>query len=323
MSNEANGFKVPFPALTRSERWHLDVLGYVVVEGVFTESETTRMRDAMQALKAEFLAQEDPWGITIRGATIYGRVPHDDRVHFDSLVEAHPSFLEYAIHPRIVGMIEEVVGNRVRLTELQATINSRNLDVPYPGSGRYNWHRNRPATQTYYDNGLFHCEFVKAITNLTDLGPNDGGTSVIAGSHKSSAPEEAIVRAAREDPTLIHHVVAPAGSTLVFCETLLHSSGDILSDNERVIIISGYRPSNRVRSRGAEYTEALSERVPEAARTIIYGNFLSPRLRRRELDWDVGSADPGDYADGWSLTSADPDSYEVGSLTRRRPTSPP
>ena len=122
---------------------------------------------------------------------------------------------------------------------------------------------------------------------------------------------------------LIHHVVAPAGSTLVFCETLLHSSGDILSDNERVIIISGYRPSNRVRSSGAEYTEALSERVPEAARTIIYGNFLSPRLRRRELDWDVGSADPGDYADGWSLTSADPDSYEVGSLTRRQPTSSP
>ena len=319
MSNETNGYQAPFPALTRSQRWHLDVLGYVVVEGVFSESETTRMRDALQELKAEFLAKDDPWGTTIRGATIYGRVPHDDRVHFDSLVEAHPAFLEYAIHPRIIGMIEEVVGNQVRLTELQATINSRNFNVPYPGAGRYQWHRNRPATMTFDDNGLFHCEFVKAITNLTDLGPDDGGTSVIAGSHKSSAPEEGIVRAAREDPSLIHHVVAPAGSTLIFCETLLHSSGDILSDRERAIIISGYHPSNRIRSSGAEYTEALAERMPEAARTIIYGSNLSPRMRRRELDWDVGSADPGNYADGWSLTSAEPDSYEVVSLTKTRP----
>lgn len=321
MSNDPKGSKVPFPALTRSQRWHLDVHGYVVVEGVFTRDETTRMRDALQELKAEFLAQDDPWSTTIRGAMIYGRVPHDDRVHFDNLLEAHPAFLEYAIHPRIIGMIEEVVGNQVRLTELQANINSRNFDVPYFGSGRYQWHRNRTSTQIFYDNGLFHCEFVKAITNLTDLGPEDGGTSVIAGSHKSSAPEEAIVRAAREDPSLIHHVVAPAGSTLIFCETLLHSSGDILSDKERSIIISGYHPSNHLRSSNVEYTPGLADRVQEEARTIIYGSILSPRLRRRELDWDVGSADPGNYADGWSLASAEPDSYEVASLTKIKPPS--
>ena len=55
MSNDPKGSKVPFPALTRSQRWHLDVHGYVVVEGVFTRDETTRMRDALQELKAEFL----------------------------------------------------------------------------------------------------------------------------------------------------------------------------------------------------------------------------------------------------------------------------
>ena len=32
------------------------------------------------------------------------------------------------------------------------------------------------------DEGLFHYSFVKTLTNLTDLGPDDGGTVVIAGS---------------------------------------------------------------------------------------------------------------------------------------------
>ena len=52
------------------------------------------------------------------------------------------------------------------------------------------------------------------MTNLTDLGPEDGGTVVIAGSHKVDVPPSTLIELAYQDPSLIHQVIAPAGSTL-------------------------------------------------------------------------------------------------------------
>ena len=125
-------------------------------------------------------------------------------------------------------------------------------------------HLGVPMTFTF--NGLYHCHFVKAITNLTELGPDDGGTCVIAGTHKVTCREEGIAEAARQDPSMIHQVVAPAGSTLLFCQTLLHATGDIRSDRERSIIITG------------DQTDICCRRRMRV-RPLIPGRFRSIRIR--------------------------------------------
>ena len=63
---------------------------------------------------------------------------------------------------------------------------------------------------------LIHCNFVKTLTNLTELGPEDGGTVVIAGSHRMPLPPADLIALAEADPSLVHQIVAPAGSTLLF-----------------------------------------------------------------------------------------------------------
>tara|TARA_B100001245_G_C22866323_1_gene416627 strand:- start:71 stop:1039 length:969 start_codon:yes stop_codon:yes gene_type:complete len=316
MTNGAT-FNIPFPALTTDQRYHFEVNGYVVIEDVLNPMEIKLLYDVLHELKAEFMSYDDPWNTSIRGATITGKDEYDHRVFFNNMIESHPAFLEHVSHNRIVGMAEEVIGQRVRLTEHNAYINSRNFDNPYQGPGRYQWHRNRPGAMTYTDNGLFHCNFVKSITNLTDLGPDDGGTSVIAGSHKVAAPEEGIVKAARNNPDLIHSVVAPAGSTLIFSETLLHATGDILSDRERTIIINGYMPWNHINETENNFTDDFKSKVPDLLKPLLFGSYLNPRLRRRSLGDEVGLSDPGNYLDGWSLSSPDPDSYEIVDVSRR------
>jgi hypothetical protein len=54
-----------------------------------------------------------------------------------------------------------------------------------------------------------------------------------------------MVAAALADPSLIHHVVAPAGSTLVFFESLLHSGGSNVTynGNERILILASFLPT--------------------------------------------------------------------------------
>ena len=69
---------------------------------------------------------------------------------------------------------------------------------------------------------------------------------VIAGSHKidPAVDPKHIIAAAQADPSLIHQVIAPAGSTLVFYESLIHASGEIRSGQDRPLVISGWSPCN-------------------------------------------------------------------------------
>ena len=317
-NEDTDGFAPPFPAMTPAQRYHLEVNGYVVVENMLTQDDVGRYHDALQRLKREFLAKVDPWNATIRSCTIFGRdmTWAGPRVQFNNYLEADPVFLDYVAHPRIVGMAQEVVGNQVRISETQAIINSLDPDADPDRAGRPVWHHIRPGYWSYSENGLFHCTIVKALTNLTDLGPDDGGTTVIAGSHKLTCAEEDTVAAAREDPSLVHQVVAPAGSTLVFCETLLHSSGAVRSDKERVVIITGYQPAS-VRTRGVRADEAFLESIPEALRPLIEGAPGIPRPRRRILGTEVGAGHVDDNYDGWSQDAKDPDRVDVNTTSRK------
>ena len=100
---------------------------------------------------------------------------------------------------------------------------------------------------------------------------------------------------------------------MLFCETLLHATGDIRSDRERCIIITGYLPHNGQYQ--GTFEPGFEEQVPEPLRKLVFGSFASATLHRRTLEMAVGSADPGFYTDGWSLNSGDPQSMEVGEMS--------
>ena len=258
----------PFPALTAAQRFHLDVNGYVVVQNTLTADEVGRTREALQKLKRDLIATSDPANAVVRGARFSVYKPH--HVHFAHIVEADPAILEYMTNPRLVAMAEELVGGNVRLEESEAIINSRAPDYDPNAPIRFGFHTGtRPDLGTYTENGLFHCNFVKTLTNLTDLGPDDGGTVVIAGSHKIKAPQQQIIDCAYADPSLIHQVIAPAGSTLLFAESLIHATGQLRSDKERVIIIGGYTPPMFRAWPGQEPSQAFIDTLPEIYKPLI------------------------------------------------------
>ena len=276
-----DSFDRPFPALTPAQRYHFDVFGYVVVENTLTPEETSAVLEALQNLKREFEAIGVPTGAIIRNCRVSGYSPTN--MHFAHVLETDPAILEYVTNPRLVGMAEEVVGGIVRLSESEAIINSRDSDSYTDPEPKYNFHfGTRPPHGTYTGNGLFHSNFVKTLTNLTELGPDDGGTVFIAGSHKIALPMEDIVACAYEDRSLIHQVVAPAGSTVLFAESLIHATGQIRSDRERTIIITGYTPPMFKADTGQEPSPEFLADLPEHVRDYLVGRqqwSWSPRFR--------------------------------------------
>src|SRR3989442_244482 len=220
--------------LTLSQRFHFDAYGYVLLENVVTPTEVARMKAALYRMKA------DP---ALEAQRVYTHRHGDHYTLFGHLVEYDPALLEYAAHPKLVPLVEEIVGGSVRLEESEAIINRRdpNADLSAWAGRRVvptGFHTGtRHGWGTYMENHRFHCLFVKTLAYLTDVGPDDGGTAVIPGSHKMTWPQREMIEAAMMDERLIHQVEAKAGDVLLFPESLVHSTPAIRTERERVILV--------------------------------------------------------------------------------------
>ena len=53
-------FDRPFPALTPAQRYHLDVLGYVVVQNTLSSDEVEKIAAALYRLRGELAQLQDP-----------------------------------------------------------------------------------------------------------------------------------------------------------------------------------------------------------------------------------------------------------------------
>ena len=255
------------PALTPAQRLYLDINGYVVIENALSADQTGRLLETTYRIESEFRRT----GETPSPSSHYSSTT-ETYFRVDNLPHIDPAYLEYVTHPRLLSMAEEIVGGTVRLEQSDAHI--RRPTGPLKGPKSYGFHRGINPGFNYTRNGLYHFTFIKTLTNLTDLEPGDGGTTVIAGSHKitDEVDRDSIVSAAMDDPRLIHEVVAPAGSTLLFFESLMHASGIIESDKDRVLIIAGYCPTMFQTWNGYEPEESFVRTLPEEHRALLTGS---------------------------------------------------
>jgi ectoine hydroxylase-related dioxygenase (phytanoyl-CoA dioxygenase family) len=268
---------IPFPALSPQQRLHFDIYGYVVIPEVLTPAECQALIDVLQALKTDLIAAGEPISFSadpptkVRGAGV-AHPGHAHHIFMRDIEQAHPLITSYISHPRLLGMAAEIMGGEIRLVESNAYINSRLPSLDKTEDPTFSFHR---GTDVPYGsntrNGLYHSNFVKTLTNLTDLDADDGGTVVIAGSHKIDIPPDELIACAYEDRSMIHQVKAPAGSTLLFAEPLIHATGQIRSERERVIIISGYGPSHFPYWGDGEWSDEFLESIPNNQKILFHG----------------------------------------------------
>lgn len=270
----------PFPALTPAQRLYLDVYGYVLIEGVLTSTEVAALCDKLYQIERVYKET----GALPNTHCHFSSTTHEF-FRVDNLPHLAPCFFEYLTHPRLLGMVEEITGGNVRLEQSDAHIRRPTS----PEKQRYGFHRGMDVGTSYLKNGLYHGPFVKTLTNLTDLKSDDGGTVCIAGSHKLDIDPQSIIDAAMADPRMIHQVVAPAGSTLLFFESLIHASGIIRSGRDRLLIIGGYTPSMFQAWRGYDPHPDFAQAQDEPTRSLLTGDQKYHWERRlRQLSNPVG-----------------------------------
>ena len=273
---------LPFPALTPGQRLLLDVNGYVVIEGMLPASQVEELQETIYRFEAAYRETGE-----LPGPDCHLSSTSQELFRIDNLPHLASCFFDYLTNPRIVGLAEEIVGGRVRLEQSDAHIRRPDNST---GGRKYGFHRGLHGGYFHTVNGLYHFPFIKALTNLTDLGPDDGGTTVIAGTHKllEDVDAQAVIDAALADECLIHHVEAPAGSTLLFFESLFHSHGIIRSGRDRLLILGGFTPTMFQPWHGYEPSPAFLATLPDESRALLTGEArYGWNPRSRDLDTEA------------------------------------
>lgn len=125
----------------------------------------------------------------------------------------------------------------------------------------------------HYNNGVFRCGQCNILLALTNVGPGDGATMVVPGSHKSNMVHPLAgdyVRLDRMD-TLegAVEVHLKKGDAVLFVDGVSHGGSSRTNPGQRRVIIYRYGVSWAATRFGYEYSQALLDRLTPERRKIL------------------------------------------------------
>jgi ectoine hydroxylase-related dioxygenase (phytanoyl-CoA dioxygenase family) len=124
-----------------------------------------------------------------------------------------------------------------------------------------------------YEHGVFRCGQCNILMALTDIGPGDGATMVVPGSHKSNLPHPNMGNYmnldrmdALEGAVEVH---LKKGDALLFVDGIMHGGGSRTNEGERRVVIYRYGPVWGASRFGYGYSDELLQRLTPERRKIL------------------------------------------------------
>jgi hypothetical protein len=265
---------------TDLDEYLFDLQGFLLLRGVLAAAdiaEGNALIDAVPPLE--------------RGAW-HGWVQREDHpehrgVSYQQVFELGGVFERMIDHPRYLNYLFRFIGGHETHDHYHgpAAIDEAFFSVRGPGEAipvHSGGHEMASRSAYRYHNGRFLCGEVNVLTAFTDIGPGDGATMIIPGSHKSNMIHPALLRRDRpkewsdagggsaEDLEGAVEVHMRAGDMLLFVDALCHGSARRTNPGERRISVYRYG-SAWCRTRfGHQPSPALLARLNPLARKLVH-----------------------------------------------------
>lgn len=191
-------------------------------------------------------------------------------------LELGPAFEELIDHPAWISYLRRYCGEEKSYVE-GLFIDESILSVRVAG-GHHPVHSGgfQGAMRGRYDylNGVFRCSQCNIILALTDIGPGDGATMVVPGSHKSNFDHPLRGDYGKGDrmddlPGAVP-LYMEKGDALLFVDGVMHGGSSRTNmDGERRVVILRYGPVWGASRFGYTYSEELLNRLSPERRKII------------------------------------------------------
>ena len=184
---------------------------------------------------------------------------------FEQLID-HPGWIDYVRH--YAGEEKSYVEG-VFIDECILSVRRSGGHHPVHSGG----YRGASRGAYHYNHGVFRCGQANIILALTDIGPGDGATMVIPGSHKANFPHPNAGDYAKLDRMDVLEGAVELhmekGDALLFVDGLMHGGSSRTNAGERRVMIYRYGPIWAVTRFGYEYSEALLARLTPERRKIL------------------------------------------------------
>ena len=246
-----------------------DLNGYVIVKNAVEPEVLDALNQAFDAFP--LLGHGEWWGNAQRrdynGATGF---------ELHNCLEAGPAFEALIDHPGWINYVRHYCGEEksyvegLFIDECIASIRRSGGHHPVHSGGFQGALRG----SYNYNNNLFRCGQCNVILAISEVGPGDGPTMVIPGSHKSNFPHPNAGNYAQLDRMDHLEGAIPVhlnkGDAVIFVDGIMHGgSSRTTAEGERRVTIFRYGVSWGATRYGYEYSPALLNRLTPARRKIL------------------------------------------------------
>jgi ectoine hydroxylase-related dioxygenase (phytanoyl-CoA dioxygenase family) len=251
------------------DNYLFDLRGYLIFNGAVDAAHLAALNATLDQYRD---LEPQQWRNNVQRADNF----HANGIELQNIVEAGDAFERLIDHPAWIEHMREYCGERgtfvdgLFIDECFATIRATGGFLPVHSGG----HEAIVRTQYRYTRGKFHCGQVNVLVALNDIGPGDGATMVIPGSHHSSLEHPAfkgsfMERGAMDVVEGAVEMHLKAGDALLFVDGLAHGSATRVNPGERRVAIYRYGGSWGATRRGYVYSDALLARLTPERRRIL------------------------------------------------------
>lgn len=202
-------------------------------------------------------------------------------IALQQIYEAGEPFERLIDHPRYIELVKRYVGGENSFDWLHGPLfideNFASMRGPHQGIGMHSGGAECVKRCQYrYMNGQFMCGQINMLIALTDIGPGDGATMVVPGSHKSNFKHPQIGEHCIKEGRGLDsvegaiEVFMKAGDALLFVDAIYHGSATRKNPGERRITVYRYGPSWGNFRFGYKPSEELLARLTPQRRQIVY-----------------------------------------------------
>src|SRR5215216_5161301 len=168
---------------TDLEIYLFDLRGYLLLEQALSKKEVKALNKGIDALLP---LKRGEWAGYVHGHAF----SDNDGLNLQQIYEGGEPFERLIDHPSWIDKVKHFVGGEGTFDYNQSPLfideNFANIRGPGGAIGLHSGgHSGVKRTQFRYYNGHFQCGQINILMALTDIGPGDGATMVIPGSHKA------------------------------------------------------------------------------------------------------------------------------------------
>jgi hypothetical protein len=211
--------------LTEIERYLFDVNGYMIVPDALSPEQVA----AINRLMEEKIESHEN--------------PKAESISFPNVLSWRGPMVELIDNPRVVPYLEELCGPNFRLDHNYAFT----IRPGYKDGGAYILHGGAIPFEPNHHYGVHEGKLygaeVAVVYQLNDVREGDGGFGCVPGTHRSNFKIPEAFRDLRKPQPAVKNLSGPAGSAIIFTETLAHGTLPWNGKRDRRAVFYKYTPN--------------------------------------------------------------------------------